>query len=350
MWYRFAASNNDKEIIKQSLGPNPETFLNTLSDVVDKAQKGFALQNISENREAFQALSKMQQILKKHPDFLDKVDKIFPRKYSKLRNLNQLTKSTFDWLAQGNKITKGFGAASKASGKVAEFFQKSLKVLKPLGYISLFTKVALALEKLSNNEELDAVNTAELVSALIQIPQVAALAGPYAPALLTAGFIADTVGIDAATHAGKLSSGIGLDEQYQNELEQKSNQANMGNRQRKMLSETSQELSRLIAKGISPEEANKIVKNKFKEYFDEAIQIYQNNKKFTDNLNTAVNLTFIPQYNENLRYFKEKYDKKNPKKQPIQKYPQNTILPQNKPVLQQQNVSKTPSPSQYLIN
>lgn len=311
VWYKLAVDNN-KAVIQQNLGENPEIFLQNLIQAFDKIQQGFSFQNTSELREAFQQFKKMEEILAKNPDFFDRLDKIYPGKYTKLRNFNKVFKYLIDMAKQGQIITKEYSVSNLGGGKIIEFFEKSKKILKALNLINLGLKVGVILEKIYKNEEVDTKDKASLVAALIQIPQIAAIAGPYAPALMTAGFIADIGGIDAAEAAGELSSNVKNLKELQ--FEQKSNQASMGNKQRKMLSETTQELKRLVNTGMSPINANKIVKQKYKKYFDEASLIYKNNKNLTDNLNTASNLTFLPIYIEFLQKLNSEYQKKQPKK------------------------------------
>ena len=63
-------------------------------------------------------------------------------------------------------------------------------------------KVYSIIDKINKKEEIPNSDIAEVISNIITIPQVAAIAGPFSPALLAAGFISSTVGIKLADALG----------------------------------------------------------------------------------------------------------------------------------------------------
>lgn len=60
VWYKLAVDNN-KAVIQQNLGENPEIFLQNFMQAFDKIQLGFSFQNTSELREAFSNLKKWKK-------------------------------------------------------------------------------------------------------------------------------------------------------------------------------------------------------------------------------------------------------------------------------------------------
>jgi hypothetical protein len=92
-----------------------------------------------------------------------------------------------------------------AKGPLLNFLKKAEPILKRLNYVDLVIKVGLIIEKLIDNKEIEPKDTAELISKLLQIPLVASVAGPFAPALMAAGFITDAVGVQIAEKAGEIA-------------------------------------------------------------------------------------------------------------------------------------------------
>jgi hypothetical protein len=90
-------------------------------------------------------------------------------------------------------------------GPLLNFLKKAEPILKKLNYADLVIKVGILINKVINNEEIEPKDTAELISKLLQIPLVASVAGPFAPALMAAGYITDAVGVQIAEKAGEIA-------------------------------------------------------------------------------------------------------------------------------------------------
>lgn len=86
-----------------------------------------------------------------------------------------------------------------------KFSQKSRTNFKRLNYVDFAIKTGLIIEKLIDKKEIEPKDTAELISKLLQIPLIASIAGPFAPALMAAGFITDAVGVQLAEKAGEIA-------------------------------------------------------------------------------------------------------------------------------------------------
>lgn len=100
-----------------------------------------------------------------------------------------------------------------SNNKFIQFLEKAGPILRVMQLFQLANKskdMIVQLKKgfddgknfLEAHEAIDPEDRAEFYSSLMSIPQIAALAGPFAPALLTAGFISGTVGTPIARALG----------------------------------------------------------------------------------------------------------------------------------------------------
>ena len=92
-----------------------------------------------------------------------------------------------------------------AKGPLLNFLKKAEPILKRLNYVDFAIKTGLIIEKLIDKKEIEPKDTAELISKLLQIPLIASIAGPFAPALMAAGFITDAVGVQLVEKAGEIA-------------------------------------------------------------------------------------------------------------------------------------------------
>ena len=94
------------------------------------------------------------------------------------------------------------GKTIVSNNPILKFLEKAGPVLRVLNLIGLAAKVYSIIDKINKKEEIPNSDIAEVISNIITIPQVAAIAGPFSPALLAAGFISSTVGIKLADALG----------------------------------------------------------------------------------------------------------------------------------------------------
>ena len=97
------------------------------------------------------------------------------------------------------------GKSIVSNNPIVKFFEKAGPVLKTINLLGLAAKVFSIVDKINKKEEVPQSDIAEVISNIITIPQVAAIAGPFAPALLAAGFISSTVGIKLADIGGEFA-------------------------------------------------------------------------------------------------------------------------------------------------
>lgn len=107
---------------------------------------------------------------------------------------------------KGNPLfSTGVTKTTISGSPVLSFLEKAGPALRVINLASLAVKVFDLITKIKNKEEIPNAEIAEVISNIITIPQIAAIAGPFSPALLAAGFISSTVGIKLADAAGELS-------------------------------------------------------------------------------------------------------------------------------------------------
>lgn len=107
---------------------------------------------------------------------------------------------------KGNPLfSTGITKTTISGNPVLSFLEKAGPALRVINLASLAVKVFDLITKIKNKEEIPNTEIAEVISNIITIPQIAAIAGPFSPALLAAGFISSTVGIKLADAAGELS-------------------------------------------------------------------------------------------------------------------------------------------------
>lgn len=97
------------------------------------------------------------------------------------------------------------GKTIVSNNPILQFLEKAGPVLRTINLLGLAAKVFSIVDKINKKEEVPQSDIAEVISNIITIPQVAAIAGPFSPALLAAGFISSTVGIKLADKGGEFA-------------------------------------------------------------------------------------------------------------------------------------------------
>jgi hypothetical protein len=102
-----------------------------------------------------------------------------------------------------NTVNTGITKTKISNNPIMKFLEKAGPILQIINLAGLANKVFEVIRKYNNNEEITNADYAEVISKIITIPQIAAIAGPFSPALLAAGLISDTVGIKLADNLGE---------------------------------------------------------------------------------------------------------------------------------------------------
>ena len=115
----------------------------------------------------------------------------------------------------GKKMIEAIGAwisknSSSIITRINSFPRPVQLVLKKIPYAFLALQGARILNSLVRGQEVPAAEFASFAAAIMSIPQVAAFAGPLAPALIIAGNVANLGGIDLANFAGDPAAGFSL--------------------------------------------------------------------------------------------------------------------------------------------
>ena len=97
------------------------------------------------------------------------------------------------------------GKTIVSNNPILQFLEKAGPLLRTINLLGLAAKVFSIVDKINKKEEVPQSDIAEVISNIITIPQVAAIAGPFSPALLAAGFISSTVGIKLADKGGEFA-------------------------------------------------------------------------------------------------------------------------------------------------
>jgi hypothetical protein len=97
------------------------------------------------------------------------------------------------------------GKTIVSNNPILQFLEKAGPLLRTINLVGLAAKVFSIVDKINKKEEVPQSDIAEVISNIITIPQVAAIAGPFSPALLAAGFISSTVGIKLADKGGEFA-------------------------------------------------------------------------------------------------------------------------------------------------
>jgi hypothetical protein len=106
---------------------------------------------------------------------------------------------------KGSPFSTGITKTIVSNNPILKFLEKAGPALQAINLAGLAIRVFNVITKLKNNEEISNAEIAEVISNIITIPQIAAIAGPFSPALLAAGFISSTVGIKLADSAGEFA-------------------------------------------------------------------------------------------------------------------------------------------------
>jgi hypothetical protein len=262
---------------------------------------------------SFKDLVPIMKELNRNPNVLAKYNKIFENNPGKLQDLNRLKNFTIKnpdflnkWLRIGSELTDDFYVVNQLSKtkNVVSFLQKALPYLKWLGRIDLAIQATKMLSKKVNGEEITQKDWSHFWAKLIQIPELAQLAGPLAPSFMIAGYIADLGGIELADQLGTYSAGNYAAESVE---EEKANKQNLAPGQFQVYQKIINRMRNLMASKTPKQKIITTLQKEFSKEFDIAQKIYDSVLKKEKDSRIAYNATFIPLFNQaKIRLF-EKY-------------------------------------------
>jgi hypothetical protein len=114
-----------------------------------------------------------------------------PTAYSKVKKAFDAAKGFAYYVPEGASQVSKFAALGAKLAPVMSFLEKAATKLGPLGYVNLANAVGIILRKALTGEKPEYEDVLYVATACMQIPPVAAMAGPAGPIIAAAGVTLD---------------------------------------------------------------------------------------------------------------------------------------------------------------